>query len=270
MLKLLRKRSGPLLAVLAGIAVLALGSSAQAQFTMRLEAYNAAGALTGSATVTDGGVGDLAPGTAGQIVFSGALGSFTNNVTTGVSKPILPVSGNAFAEIDLNSINALTSGAGAIRITLADTGFTNPPGAQTLIVEQTIGGVFSGPVGSVLLANSWANAANLSPNSGAVDPSIAIPPTAADFIVPAGSAQAGLITTSAGPFSGTTSGNFAKGAGPYSLFSEVIMYFSGPGSASFNQTTRVLPAPGALALLLSGAPLAGLAYLRRRWKGETK
>jgi hypothetical protein len=260
-----------LMVALAGLAIVGLASPAQAVFQLQLEAFDAVtGMRTANVVVTDDMAGDLANPMPGQIVFSGVVGQFTINVTTGVSQPILPVSGNAFAEMDLNNITINTNGPGILRITLADTDFTNPPGGpQSLIIEQSIGGVLSGPPGSIVLSNSWANASNLVPTPTGSPGGITIPVDGmGDFAVPAGSSAAGLLSFPVGAFAGSSQGNFTKGPGAYSLFSEVITSFTGAGSVSFNQITRVLPAPGAVVLLLSGAPLFGFAYLRRRFMGQ--
>ena len=91
---------------------------------------------TNTITVTDGGVND-ASSMLGVVVFNGTIGIWDINVSTGLSKPILGSANQP--EMDLNSINHST-GAGTLRITFTDTGFTLPGGTVTAAIGGTQNG----------------------------------------------------------------------------------------------------------------------------------
>src|SRR5215218_4149397 len=71
--------------------------------------------------VADGSAGDINP-VAGAVTYMGAVGAFILNVTTGLSAPLIGSSG--VAEIDLNSVDVNTSGAGTLTIWISDDDFT--------------------------------------------------------------------------------------------------------------------------------------------------
>jgi hypothetical protein len=92
-----------------------------------------AGFVTDSGLTTnrdDGGIAD------GAITFNGAVGSFTVNVVTGVSDPLISP-----GQLDLNSIN-VSGGVGDLVIGLTDTGYTGAVPAYT----ANLGGTTSGAV----------------------------------------------------------------------------------------------------------------------------
>ena len=60
----------------------------------------------------------------GQVRFSGAIGGFSINISTGTSKPLI---GNAsFGSLDLSSIDVSGPAAGTLTIRLTDTDFLQP------------------------------------------------------------------------------------------------------------------------------------------------
>ena len=91
-------------------------------------------------TVTDGGFGDLSA-TPGVVVFSGAVGVFDVNVTTGLSFPLL----GSLSEpvMDLNSVNVSSGSAGTLTVKLTTTDYTGP-----LIADTTLdtGGTTNGSI----------------------------------------------------------------------------------------------------------------------------
>ena len=136
--------------VLAGMVLIGLSANTYADsFRLRIENTG----LGQGAVITDNGPGDSNPLT-GVITFSGSLpGGCAVNVTTGLSKPMIGGTTN-IAEIDLNSVNVQTTGAGTLRITLEDTDFIN--GANgTLSFIGGVGGTLSGPAGSSATFNTW-------------------------------------------------------------------------------------------------------------------
>jgi hypothetical protein len=241
------------------LAVMALvGFSAAAyadSFRLRIEdVISGAGAV-----ITDNGAGDINP-LVGVITFSGSVpGGFTVNVTTGLSKPMIGGITN-IAEMDLNSVNVQTSGAGTLRITLEDTDFI--AGANgTLAFLGGVGGTLSAPAGSTATFNTWVNPANLVPALGPdTSPAAAL---GAIGGIPAGSIAAfgSGVTFGPGAFSATGGAPFIK-SGSYSLFSQSTLVFTGAGMVSFDLDTRVVPEPSAMILL--GMGLVGLAAWSRR------
>ncbi len=97
--------------------------------------------------VTDGGPGDINPAL-GVITFSGAIGQFIVNVTTGISKPVYPASDS---HIQLVSIDVNSVGAGALNIYFGDTGFFSPLGGDFF------GGGVSAPGSTVTLEAFFDN-----------------------------------------------------------------------------------------------------------------
>jgi hypothetical protein len=203
--------------------------------------------LGNSALVHDNGAGDSNPLT-GAITFSGSIGNFVVNVTTGTSKPLIGGPNNA--QMDLNSINVTSTSGGTMTIVLADTSFTSPSGPATL--TSSVGGTLSTGANSMTF-QSWMNNSNLSP----------LPNTT--FVLPPGSISPGQL----GPFSPvafsgssstsvTTSGNF-------SIFSEAVLTMAASSNTSFDgEASVVSPAPAALLIALTGLPVLGLGWWRAR------
>ena len=241
---------------LVGLSAVAYADS----FRLRIENTS----LGQGAVITDNGVGDINPAL-GVITFSGAIpGGFAVNVTTGLSKPMIGGT-TSIAELDLNSVNVQTTGAGALRITLEDTDFIN--GVNGLLgFIGGVGGTLTAPGGSSVTFNTWVNPADLVP---ALGPDTS-PVGALGAIggIPAGSIAAFGSGVSFGPgvFSATGGANFLK-TGPYSLFSQATIVFTGAGSVSFDLDSRVVPEPSSLLLL--GTGLLGVAMLVRRYSKKT-
>jgi hypothetical protein len=70
--------------------------------------------------VFDNGFGDSNPAE-GAITYISAIGDWTVNVTTGLTKPILGSS--TYPHLDLNSVNVSSSTAGKMLIAFYDNGF---------------------------------------------------------------------------------------------------------------------------------------------------
>lgn len=188
-----------------------------------------AGTLSSAGSFTSTSADSLAG--AGIIGYSGAVGGFIVNVTTGISKPLI----GPYA-IDLNSVS-VSGTAGTLTIGLIDTDFVVPGnGLYTLLSE--LGGATDGIVGSA--------------TGGALDSNAEIGFSADTLQGPFG----------AGPFSGADRADvFLNGS--FSLNTVVTITHSGAGQiTSFNHKLSVVPEPGSCAVLFVVTCLFGL----RRWR----
>jgi hypothetical protein len=156
-------------------------------------------------------------------------------------------------------------GPGTLRITLEDTGYTG--GADgSLLLMALLGGTLTAPAGSTISVQSWVNPGDLVPALGPVT----FPPAPLAPIgpIPPGSVPAfGALPITFGPgaFAATGFARFTK-SGPYSLFAQATVAFTGPGIVSFDEDQQVVPLPASLALLVAGLGLLGLrlAVVRRK------
>src|ERR1041385_5834225 len=102
------------LTVMAVVAILALVCAPQANATVQITLTNGASTVT----VTDGGAGDTCAAV-NCVTFSGALGNYLINVSTGIAQNGV----NPF--LDLNSINLTTqTNAGLLTIATSSNGYT--------------------------------------------------------------------------------------------------------------------------------------------------
>jgi hypothetical protein len=218
----LRKPSWLAIVLVMGLAAtLSLISTAHA-LTVRLSDG------TTTVTVADGGVGDSCAAT-GCVGFAGGVGSFIVNITTGISKPLLPG-----ARLELSSVDVFSAGGGdSLTIDLTDAGFL-PGTAGTL--TSTLAGVLGAPAGSTVNAQQCVGVGEFDCSNVTI--------THAQF--------------GPGAYSQSVSASFAS-AIPFSITETVVLAFTGFGSNSLSQASTAVPQP--LALLLLGLGLAGLGAI---------
>jgi hypothetical protein len=242
--------------------------AAKAEFRLTLRDLS-----TGQGVViTDNGAGDIVSGSngVGVISYIGSVGGFMINITTGFSFPPLPTAfvPNAYSAIDLRSVNVNVSGPGQLLIALENTDFQGgSPGPMTL--QSNFGGTLWAKAGTNVAFQSWADPNNGVPDFGPDRPTsgplgeMGPPPPSSAAVFPNGGAVVGN-----GSFGRSGSTTF-ENTGTYSLFSSVLISFTGPGFVSFDQststtqTTLTTPAPAGAALAVSGMIAFGLY----RWRG---
>ncbi len=185
---------------------------------------------TPTLTLSDGthtGTGTSGLYGAGTDGFSGSVGSWNINVTTGISN-----SPGGLPGLDLNSIDEYSGSVGStLTITFSDTGFTQNGSALA-----DIGGTQSYSSGSTITFNTYWNTTNLLTTSG------------------------GLTST---PFSAIDTSSINP-TGTYSLTEVVTITANGPGESSFDANVTV-PDGGTTALLV-GLALIGMSLAARRLK----
>jgi hypothetical protein len=195
-----------------------------------------------SVTIHDNGPGDLNP-TTGVLLFSGTVGEFAINVTTGESKPVL---GNgSLPEMDLNSVNTKLSGSKAdtLIIKLTDTDWS--PTKTSTILTQSVGGTLNHSITSATF-NTY------------------IDPKNNEFGTGAGTIKGTALTFTSSAFSGMNDLTYGALSGPYSV-TQVVTIVAGAGLGTVSYDFALTPVPEPSSLTLSGvAILAGLSLAYRR------
>jgi len=226
------------MAVAAAVAIFTIGT-ATAAFKLRLTTGGGA-----TVTVEDGLAGDIDGLVNGVITHIGALGGFTVNVTTSLSKPIQNNPTTAY--MDLNSVNVLAGAADTLLIETTDTDFGILGSPGTLVHYTGAGGTLTAPPGSSILFTAAVDGGNA---EFAYDESILT-----------------LGPFGPGVYSGTNTGNWSPTAFPFSMSQKAFITMSGAGAVSFDHEHKVLvPEGSSIAMMLMGLGPLGLV-LRRRMK----
>lgn len=171
----------------------------------------------------------------GVTSYSGSVGSFSINVTTGITYPTQGTLGSPI--MDLSSVN-VSGGTGSLEILFSATGF-GPTNGKFL---DEIGGTVNNQGGSISYTayDSPSNALLAQTNSlGSLGP------------------------FGAGAFSGTTLSSFLSLASAYSLTQVVNITHSAGGTSSFDANLSTVP-DGGWTVALLGITLGGLEMLRRK------
>jgi hypothetical protein len=184
-----------------------------------------------SVTVQDGDSNDRNP-LPGVVTYLGSLGStWWLNVTTGISKPARGSASDV--AMDLNSVDASSSGSGYLRILFSDNDFTEQGSALALIGGTTTGSVEY---------STWADPKNelFAEKSLLTGPSI----------------------LGSGAFSGTYSGSVVP-VDTYSLTMDVVITHNSAGVTSFDAALSV-PEASSTVMLLGLSLTAMGCYTRSR------
>jgi len=229
------------MAIVAMLALVGANSTADATFVLRISD----GVPADTVTIADGGAGDLAPGVPGQIIFSGSIGTFTINVTTGLGDPVLPNTSSR-ANMHLNNVSVSSSSGGTLTLELTQTDLALAPSIYGIGLASSFGGTTVGKV------EGWQ----------------VLDLGNAQFAAPAD----GEAVAHHGPLSGPSfSSNATAETGPYtgtkfSLSEKVVVTHTGAGTTSFDiDSLATVPAPPSIVMGLSGLPMfVGAMWARRR------
>jgi len=226
----------PLVAVLAGAVVLGAPNTAKAAFSVRVTT------TAGSATIADGGAGDLDGLLNGSITVN--YGDSAYHLVGTISFTNAPGSPNqAILDVSYN-VNTFGTTGGAASLEASATGFTLPnsnPETANLLLNG------NGSGSGTLSAQGWVL------QNGALF------------------AQGGTVLGPLGPFntnggySGSASASY-NGATPYALTEKLSFNLAANANTSGDgQLTVTVPAPAGLVLACAGLPFCAFAvWVRRR------
>ena len=236
-----------LFSILTLLGCLAIGSSAEAAFKLRVTSSGG-----GTVDITDGGLGDSSLAT-GQIGYSNFAFDGTWSVVINVanSKPFVGPD-----ELESHIIVTSTTG-GSITIEVTDTDFSVTPGLSGLVsaISGGTGGTLSAEAikdwdGTATGDREFAGRLRTAPVPSSTDP-----PTE---IVALHSAFTGGAFANTLKLTGSAVGDF-------SLTSRIVVSHTGAGTSSADHFISPLPEPSSIVLFCSILPVLGAAGFRR-WR----
>jgi hypothetical protein len=192
--------------------------------------------LGNTVTIGDGSSLDINTNV-GAITYSGTLGAWNLNVTTGISKPFTGSVTNPM--MDLNSVNASSSAGGQLTIKLTDTDFMPDPTWTSTKLISAIGGT---TIGTVSLDQILDEGNAEFPLLGAAELSVSLAP----------------VPDPAGAFSASGIDLGSLVSGPFSLTEIAVITHTRQGLTSFDASSTVVPVPAAVILGILGLSVAGI------------
>jgi len=212
---------------LAAAGVLALVCTPQANATVQIKLTNGASTVT----IVDGGAGDVCAA-ANCVTFSGTLGNYVVNISTGLANNFNPF-------LDLNSVNLAVAGnAGLLTIEASADGYS--VGAPQFNLQ--VGGT-SGLGGATTFAAYGGTNNTLFNKTHQIGSTLVFAPG---------------VT----PYSGVSTGGGST-VNPYSLTLVATLNGLTAGAASFNAAIDAVPEPVSVSLL-GGVLLLSATALRRK------
>jgi len=223
------------------LAVTALWAAPSANADMSLE-------------LSSGGTGTILSDTtnSGVLNYTGAVGAFSLNFTTGTSSPPLAGNPGTIASLDVNTLNISSGSAGTITIILENTGYYSPYSLNTAV--GSVGGTISN--GGTVTASAFVDSTNAVPVLNASSPPGPLATSLRDL----------NFTSSGSPFSASGVANFA-GAGQFSMYEELVVSFGAGGGTFSADLSNVVtsPEPSTLAIAgIGGLGLLGYGLRRRK------